>query len=321
MPPATMAMEPQRQLLERSARELLDPQGRALAAAVQWWELEGWPGAWPVAVHGEGTPLLLLHGFDSSHLEFRRLAPLLADGHQLVIPDLYGFGFCPRPADGDYSPRGVLAHLEAVLAELQRRFGPAPVGLIGASMGGSVAVELARRQPAAIERLLLLAPAGLTGRPMPLPPLLDGLGVRFLALPSVRRGLCRTAFAEPDRDVGAAELEIACLHLRSPGWAAALAAFAGSGGFAGCGQPLPPQPLAVLWGADDRILRPPQKRAALALLGDRVRELDRCGHLPHLDQPQVVARTWQNLLAQTTIPTATIPSATIASGQDRHGPR
>lgn len=279
------AIEPQRQLLQRAATGLLDPQGRELAAAVQWWNLPGWPAAWPVAVLGQGSPLLLLHGFDSSHLEFRRLAPLLAQRHQLIIPDLYGFGFCPRPSDGDYSPRGVLAHLEALLAAAQQRLGLGPIGLIGASMGGSVAVELARR-------LLLLAPAGLTGRPMPVPPLLAPLGARFLGLPGVRRGLCRTAFADPDRDVGPAELEIASLHLQCPGWREALAAFASSGGFAGCGEPLPPQPITVLWGANDRILRPPQKRAAQALLGERIRELAACGHLPHIDQPTTVAQIW-----------------------------
>ena len=285
-------MEPQRQLLQRAAAGLLDPQGRALAAAVQWWELPGWPAAWPVAVLGQGPPLLLLHGFDSSHLEFRRLAPLLADRHQLIIPDLYGFGFCPRPADGTYTPQGVLRHLDALLAEAQRRLGCGTIGLIGASMGGAVAVELARRQPQAIDRLLLLAPAGLTGRPMPVPGWLAPLGASFLGLPGVRRGLCRSAFADPDRDVGPAELEIASLHLQCPGWRDALAAFASSGGFAGCGEPLPPQPLTVLWGANDRILRPPQKRAAQGLLGERIRELPACGHLPHIDQPATVAEAW-----------------------------
>ena len=127
---------------------------------------------------------------------------------------------------------------------------------------------------------------------MPLPPLLDGLGVRFLGLPSVRRGLCRSAFADPDRDVGPAELEIASLHLGSPGWAEALRRFARSGGFAGCGEPLPPLPLEVLWGADDRILRPPQKRAAQTLLGPRITELEACGHLPHIDQPERVNAAW-----------------------------
>ena len=50
-----------------------------------------------MAVLGQGAPLLLLHGFDSSFLEYRRLAPLLADRFQLFIPDLFGFGFSPRP--------------------------------------------------------------------------------------------------------------------------------------------------------------------------------------------------------------------------------
>ena len=284
-------------LLEHAAANLLDPQGRQLAAAVQWWQLGGLDGRWPVAVLGEGPPLLLLHGFDSSLLEFRRLVPLLAQHHRLIIPDLYGFGFTPRPDDGDFTPRGVLVHLEALLVALSERLNGAPLGLIGASMGGSVAVELARRQPQRITQLLLLSPAGLTGRPMPVPPLLDGLGVRFLALPGVRRGLCRSAFANPDTNVAEPELEIASLHLQTPGWAEALRRFARSGGFAGCGEPLPSQPLTVLWGANDRILRAPQKRAAEALLGERLREVQNCGHLPHIDQPQLVADTWLALAA------------------------
>jgi pimeloyl-ACP methyl ester carboxylesterase len=281
------------ELLREAATGLLDPLGRDLAAAVQWWTLPKLPERWPVAVLGAGPPLLLLHGFDSSLLEFRRLAPLLAGQNRLFIPDLHGFGFSPRLPGVEHGPAAVLAHLEALLEAIAAAGSPEPVGLIGASMGGSVAVELARRCPERVARLLLLAPAGLTGRPMPLPPLLDALGVRFLSLPGVRRGLCRSAFADPDRDVGPAELEIASLHLAVSGWGESLGRFARSGGFAGCGLPLPPQPLQVLWGADDRILRPPQKRAAQALLGDRLEELADCGHLPHIDQPQRVAAVWR----------------------------
>ena len=127
----------QQQLVRDAATQLLDPLGRSLAGAVQWWQLpelagagpgdwavaeQGWPVAvdgWPVAVVGQGPPLLLLHGFDSCFLEFRRLVPLLAQEHQLVIPDLFGFGFTPRPASAAYNPQGVLAHLEAVLARIR----------------------------------------------------------------------------------------------------------------------------------------------------------------------------------------------------------
>ncbi len=293
--PLSAAAESSRALVERASQELLDGDGQMLAAAVQWWELPGQADPSPVAVLGSGPPLLLLHGFDSSFLEFRRLAPLLADHHQLLIPDLFGFGFQPRPSSASQGPEAVLSHLERLLEHLPEHLEqPGRIGLIGASMGGAVAIALARRCPEVFERLLLLAPAGLTGRPMPVPPLLDRLGVAFLSQPSVRRGLCRSAFADPDRDVGPAELQIASYHLQTPGWAEALASFARSGGFAGCGAPLPPLPLKVLWGLNDRILRAPQKRAALALLGDRLQELPDCGHLPHIDQPQQVAATWLN---------------------------
>jgi pimeloyl-ACP methyl ester carboxylesterase len=278
-------------LVADAAARLLDPQGRDLAARIQWWPLHGLEAEWPVAVLGAGPPLLLLHGFDSSFLEFRRLAPLLANHCQLFIPDLFGFGFCPRATPPAAQPAAVLHHLQNLVDAISACT-PGSLGLIGASMGGSVAVEMARRCPERINRLLLLAPAGLTGKPMPLPPLLDGLGVKFLALPGVRKGLCRSAFANPDQDVGDAELEIASVHLEVPGWAETLAAFARSGGFAGSGTPLPHQPIEVLWGANDRILRAPQKRAALALLGNRIRELQNCGHLPHIDQPQTVAEAW-----------------------------
>lgn len=289
---AASAVPDGRTIVAAAAQNLLDPQGRDLAARVAWWQLPGRPGAWPVAELGSGSPLLLLHGFDSCFLEFRRLAPLLAPHHQLWIPDLHGFGFTPRPMEGDYSPAGVVDHLSDLLQVLRQQIGSRPVGLIGASMGASAALELARRHPSWVDRLLLLAPAGLSGRPMRVPPLLDALGVRFLALPVVRRGLCRAAFADPQSGVGPAELEIASLPLASPGWGRALARFTRSGGFAGCGHPLPSQPLRVLWGAEDRILRPPLRREAEALLGERLQELAGCGHLPHLDRPEAVAAHW-----------------------------
>ena len=282
-------------LIDHLRPGLLDPQARELADQLQWWDLPGLGSEdpFPVAVIGEGPPLLLLHGFDSSFLEFRRLAPRLQGSFQLFIPDLFGFGFSPRPPQATYGPAAVLNHLDQLLDQLPTSDA---VGLIGASMGGSVAVELARRQPERVRDLLLLAPAGLTGQPMPVPPLLDRLGAWFLGRPGVRRGLCRQAFADPDSDVGAPEEQIASLHLQCPGWGMALAAFARSGGFAGCGLPLPPQPLHVIWGAQDRILQPRLKRAAEALLPNPVETIEPCGHLPHIDQPEHVASRCLDLL-------------------------
>ena len=275
-------------LLDELRPCLLDPLAGSLTDAVQWWSLPslGIEDPFPVAVVGDGDPLLLLHGFDSSFLEYRRLAPLLSDRFQLFIPDLFGFGFSPRPWNASYGTEPVLLHLEALLNTFPSS---TPVSVIGASMGGSVAVELARRMPHRVKSMLLLAPAGLSGQRMPVPPLLDRFGAWFLSRPGVRRGLCRQAFADPDSSVGAPEEQIASLHLQCPGWADALAAFARSGGFAGSGSPLPAQPLHVIWGAQDRILREPQKRAALKILSEPVETFEACGHLPHLDHPQRVA--------------------------------
>lgn len=283
-------------LLDGLIPDLLDPQARALAESVQWWDLAmpGLPDPFPVAVQGKGPTLVLLHGFDSSFLEFRRLVPLLSDHFQLVIPDLFGFGFSPRPSHARFGPESILKHLDALLGLLEQH---QPVAVIGASMGGAVAVELARRSPERVRALMLLAPAGLTGRAMPVPPLLDRLGVWFLSRPGVRKGLCRQAFADPKASVGPAEEQIASLHLQCPGWADALAAFARSGGFAGSGHPLPEQPLHVIWGANDRILQPRLKAQAMEVLLNPVETLDHCGHLPHLDQPTQVAERCRALLS------------------------
>ena len=57
----------------------------------------------------EGTPILLLHGFDSSVFEFRRLLPQLAVHNETWTVDLLGFGFTERVAEIPFSPKRLKA--------------------------------------------------------------------------------------------------------------------------------------------------------------------------------------------------------------------
>ena len=62
-----------------------------------------------VAIHlvygGSGPPVLLLHGYPQTHVEWHKLAPLLAERHTVVAPDLRGYGDSDKPpaAAGDHS--------------------------------------------------------------------------------------------------------------------------------------------------------------------------------------------------------------------------
>ncbi len=79
-----------------------------------------------------GTPILLLHGFDSSVLEFRRLLPLLTAQNQTWALDLLGFGFTDRLAGIPFSAAAIKTHLYYFWKTLIDQ----PVILVGASMGG-----------------------------------------------------------------------------------------------------------------------------------------------------------------------------------------
>src|ERR1700729_3695095 len=49
-------------------------------------------------VGGKGPPLLLLHGFSQTHVQWHRVAPHLADKFTLIIADLPGYGWSDMPA-------------------------------------------------------------------------------------------------------------------------------------------------------------------------------------------------------------------------------
>ncbi|MEO1377802.1 MAG: alpha/beta fold hydrolase, partial [Cyanobacteria bacterium J06635_10] len=106
-----------------------------------------------------GTPFLLIHGFDSSVLEYRRLLPLLAAQNETWAVDLLGFGFTDRLAGIKFNPNDIKTHLHCFWKNLINQ----PVILVGASMGGAAAIDFALTYPEIVEKLVLIDSAGLTG--------------------------------------------------------------------------------------------------------------------------------------------------------------
>jgi len=274
--------------------KIIDKQAGNLFRDLNWIKLEGVSenksDLFPTVLTGEGEKVLLLHGFDSCFLEYRRLTPILKKNNKLIIPDLYGFGFCPRSSGNKYGFKYLIKHLNSVLDYFSE---DQTIGIIGASMGGALALELARQNPKKIKKLLLLSPAGLAGKNPKIPWPLNHFGAYFLSQPFVRRGLCRQAFADPKKSVGPAEEEIASIHLKVPGWQASLAEFAAEGGVSNCGLPKPTQPLKIILGKHDRIIPKNEKEETNRIYKSNIQIAINSGHLPHLEEPELVAQTWE----------------------------
>lgn len=236
-------------------------------------------------------PILLLHGFDSSVLEYRRLGPRLAAGRRVWALDLLGFGFGDRPLDLDFSQAALRAHLAAFWQQAIGR----PVVLVGASMGGAAAMDFALAHPEAVERLVLLDSAGFVDKPLASRFLIQPLGrlaTAFLANPTVRDRIGRKAYADPDRFATPEAYRCGALHLAMPGWAEALISFTRNGGCTISGDRIAQLslPTLVLWGEGDRILGTAlADRFAKTLPQARLVWVANCGHVPHLEQAAFTA--------------------------------
>ena len=100
-------------------------------------------------VTGRGPGLLLLHGLGGSHEDWRRQVTDLSRHYRLVVPDLRGFGASERrePFTVHQHARDAAALLDAL--EIRRAH------VVGLSMGGAVAIELALAAPGRVAGLVL----------------------------------------------------------------------------------------------------------------------------------------------------------------------
>ncbi len=107
-----------------------------------------------VHVRGDGSrpPLLLLHGWPGSFLEFEALiAPLVADGHDVVVPSLPGFAFSGRPAS-PIGPRQTAEQMHGLMVEL---FGATRYLVQGGDWGAAIGAWMAHGHPDAVAALHL----------------------------------------------------------------------------------------------------------------------------------------------------------------------
>jgi pimeloyl-ACP methyl ester carboxylesterase len=116
-------------------------------------------------VGGEGSAILLLHGWPQTWWEWRHLLPRLAAKHAVIAADLRGFGDSSKPApEAGYD----VATLCQDLCELLDAQGHSTATVIGHDLGGLVAYAMARLHPRRVERLVLLdAPLPIYGLEVP----------------------------------------------------------------------------------------------------------------------------------------------------------
>ena len=79
--------------INKIRQEIIDKQAIKLFEDLKWIQLENISSnksdLFPTVVTGKGKKILLIHGFDSCFLEYRRLIPILKKKNKLIIPDLY----------------------------------------------------------------------------------------------------------------------------------------------------------------------------------------------------------------------------------------
>lgn len=287
--------------LPADAQRLTEDTSVAFARQIQFadisTDLTERPIATSYGVAGAGKPVLLIHGFDSSILEFRRLVPQLASDAQVWAVDLLGFGFTDRTSGAAITPAAIKHHLHRFW---QQQIGQ-PMILAGASMGGAVAIDFALEFPAAVEKLVLLDSAGFAAGPamgkFMVPPL-DSWATEFLKNPGVRRRISRQAYCDRTLVTPDAELCTA-LHLQMPNWKEALIAFTKSGGYNFLSDYIKKIacPTLIIWGEQDKILGTKDaKRFEQTIPNSRLVWIPDCGHVPHLEHPGNTAQVIKSFL-------------------------
>jgi len=262
------------------------------------------------AEQGSGPVLLLIHGMGGSYENWGEVIGPLARKYTVVAPDLPGHGGS-APGAGDYS----LGALAIGLRDMLLALGHDRATLVGHSLGGGIAMQLAYQFPELAERLVLVSSGGLGPevslilRAAALPG--ADLFIAATANPGRRaggvlgRGL-RALGLQPTADV--AEVAHGYASLSDPDRRAAFLATLRSV-INPRGQRVDGRdrlylaadlPVLIVWGSRDPIIPVRHgERAHEAIPGSRLECFDGVGHLPQLEAPGRFVAVLERFLDET----------------------
>jgi len=106
---------------------------------------------------GAGPPVIFIHGLSGCWQNWLEQIPLFARDHRVIAVDLPGFGHSDMPVE----PISISGYADAI-NELMEKLDIDAARIVGNSMGGFIGAEMAIEHPARIERLVLVAAAGLS---------------------------------------------------------------------------------------------------------------------------------------------------------------
>lgn len=109
---------------------------------------------------GSGPTLLLIHGFGGHHRNFNKLTAAMKDKYRIIRVDLPGFGMSDCPAVDPTRPRYADMYKDFMKFFVDTAMGIDSMYVVGNSMGGMVAWNMAAQAPEKIRKLVLLNSAG-----------------------------------------------------------------------------------------------------------------------------------------------------------------
>ncbi|EPS71122.1 hypothetical protein M569_03637, partial [Genlisea aurea] len=245
-------------------------------------------------------PVVLLHGFDSSCLEWRYAFPLLENAElEPWAVDVLGWGFSDLEIRPSCSVESKRDHLYQFWNSHIKR----PMTLVGPSLGAAIAIDFAVNYPGAVEKLVLIDAsvyAEGTGDLAKLPELAAYAGVYVLKSFPLRLYGTLLAFNGLSMETCLDWTNIGKLHCRVPWWADANVDFMTSGGYNVVSAiARVEQKTLIIWGEDDRIIDLKQGMRLHCEMPDAIiKQIPDCGHIPHVEKPAAVSKLIADFVRQ-----------------------